>query len=97
MDSIINTIKNLKTPTTIIYLEDENNDFFENIVSILTNVPIFSYQRKSIDKSFKSDSYTLLTNNYINQYRIPEWAIQEKYTMIVNNEITSFYLSGVEK
>ena len=97
MDSIINTIKNLKTPTTIIYLEDENIDFFENIVSVLTNIPIFSYQRKSIDKAFKSDSYILLANNYINQSRIPDWAIQEKYTIILNNEITSFYLSDVEK
>ncbi len=93
MDSIINTIKNIKTPTTIIYLDDENIDFFENIISVLTNVPIFSYQRKSIDKPFESNSYTLLTNNFINSSRIPSWAIQEKYTAIVNNEISSFYLS----
>ena len=93
MDSIINTIKNIKTPTTIIYLDDENIDFFENIISVLTNIPIFSYQRKSIDKAFESNSYTLLTKNFINSSRIPSWAIQEKYTAIVNNEISSFYLS----
>ena len=68
MDKIIEVIDSNKDfigDSTIIYV-GENTDFFENIISILTNTVIFSYKRSNISSNFVTSTVVLFFESNIN-------------------------------
>ena len=67
--NVINTNKELISNSTIIYVGD-NIDFFENIISCMTNTIIYSINRKSIPSQFITESLCIFFEKSYDSYGI---------------------------